>query len=71
MTENVAIVTHLLHKLDHVPPDGERLHECPGGHEGPLHLDGEFLGDVAEGLQLLHLLADAVHVHLVEGVLAV
>ena len=41
---------------------GERLGEGPGGHEAATELQGQLLRDVAEGLQVLHVLAHTLKV---------
>ena len=40
----------------------QRLGEGPGGHEAPAQLQAQLLGHVAEWLELLHVLADALQI---------
>lgn len=59
---------HLIH---HVWHEGEASHEGARGHEGSRHLDPHLARNVAEGLQLLRVLAHALHVGVAELVLDV
>ena len=49
----------------------ERSDQRPGGHEGPLDRAAQLPRHVSEGIQLLHVLGHAAHVHRVERVLRV
>lgn len=54
-----------------LPSDHQPLDEGPRGDEGPVDLEVQNPGNVSEGFQLLHVLADALQVVVVEVVLRV
>lgn len=72
--ENCLEVDRLTYRrnfIDHLWHEREAAHKGACGDKGPCQLDAELAGHVAEGLQLLRVAADALHVGVAELVLHV